>query len=213
MSPEAVLVLVDLGLFFFMTRTFNKANRASFIMVRGSSKMKMGVDSLAMESLAFLARWILWFALGWAVFSPFEPFLQGVEAAHVRIMLDGVGVETVSGGVAHQFFMNGKLIEISPLCSGLLEMILLASAILATRNEKRDSRVRGVIGGVLLLYLFNLIRMVITLLQLEHASLSFAVLTHDYLFRLLLILGFVFVYGGWLNRARIRGWMHQRGWL
>lgn len=182
-------------------------------MVQVASKNKFRTNKILLEALTFLSRWALWFALGWAVLSPFESFLQQIETAHVRIVLDWVGVETTSGVVAHQFLMNGKLIEISPLCSGLLEMILLASAILATRNEKWGSRIRGVVVGVVVLYLFNLLRMIVTLLQLEHASLSFAVFTHDFLFRLLLILGFVFVYGGWLNRTRIRQWMHQKGWL
>lgn len=182
-------------------------------MVQGSSKNKLRTNPVLFETFAFLARWILWFAIGWAVFHPFENILQGIEAAHVRTLLSWVGVETVSGIVSHQFLMSGKLIEISPLCSGLLELLLLASAILATRNEKWGSRLRGAVIGILALYGLNLLRMVVTLLQLEHASLSFAALTHDYLFRLLLILGFVFVYGGWLNRVRIREWMHQKGWL
>lgn len=182
-------------------------------MVQVPSKNKFRTNKILLETWTFLSRWVLWFALGWVVFSPFESFLQQIEAVHVRSILNWVGVETTSGVVAHQFLMSGKLIEISPLCSGLLEMLLLASAILATRNEKWSSRIRGAIVGVMVLYGFNLLRMVVTLLQLEHASLSFAVFTHDFLFRLLLILGFVFVYGGWLNRTRIHEWMHLKGWL
>ncbi len=182
-------------------------------MVQVSPKNKPWKNTIPLEAGAFLSRWALWFAIGWVLFSPYENVLQGIEAAHVRFVLNGVGVETVSGVVSHQFFMSGNLIEISPLCSGLLEIILLISAILATRNEKWDSRIHGAILGAIILYLFNLLRMVVTLLQLEHTSLSFAVFTHDFLFRLLLILGFVFLYGGWLNRARIRERMHQKGWL
>lgn len=158
------------------------------------------------EAATFLAHWGAWFALFYIFLHPFEYALQSFETLHVRFALSLVGVDTVSASLANQFFMNGKLIEISPLCSGLLEMILLATAILATKTEKVYTRLRGVMAGVVVLYLFNIMRMAVTLLQLEHESLEFATITHDILFRLALIIGFALLYGAWLNRIRLREW-------
>jgi exosortase/archaeosortase family protein len=89
-------------------------------------------------------------------------------------------------------------------------MILLGSAILATRGEKAYSRIRGALVGVVALYLFNLLRMVITLLQIEHSPMDFAAFTHDVLFRLILIVGFALVYGAWLQRKQIHEWAGKK---
>ncbi|MEK6820990.1 MAG: exosortase/archaeosortase family protein, partial [archaeon] len=118
-------------------------------------------------------------------------------------LLSSVGVSTSDAGNSIQFWMSGKRIEISALCSGMLEMILLASAILATPIRTVRARILGVVAGVGVLYVFNLFRMVVTLLQLEHTSLAFATLTHDVLFRLVLIVGFALVYWVWLHAERI----------
>ncbi|MEK6971095.1 MAG: exosortase/archaeosortase family protein [archaeon] len=168
--------------------------------------------SIKNEAIRFLLVWGAGFALLYMILSPFESLLQGVETEHVRFLLERVGVSTTAGGgVPFQFVMGNKTIEISPLCSGLVEMILLTSAIFATRGEKIGARIQGIAAGLILLYGFNLFRMVVTLLQLEYTSLSFAAATHDLLFRLLLIVGFATIYGAWLHRRKVWEWGREKG--
>lgn len=163
------------------------------------------------EGIIFLATFLVAAVVLYFVLSPFETNLQKIEANQTQSILNAVGVDTTPAGNPIQFWMNGKLIEISALCSGLLEMILLASAILATPTATPRKKILGIIIGVAILYMFNLFRIAVTLLQLEHASFSFAELTHDVLFRLILIVGFAALYGAWLNFDKVRIVLRQRG--
>jgi exosortase/archaeosortase family protein len=183
-------------------------------MVNVASKRENGEKrKIVREAIGFLGRWGLGFMLVYFLLAPFETHLQSIEANHVRGVLELVGVNTTPTLVPFQFFMNGKLIEISALCAGLLEMVLLASAMFATRGETARAKVGGIIVGVGVLYAFNILRMSITLLQLEHSSLSFAVITHDFLFRFILIVGFAFLYGAWLHRTHLYDWASRKGWV
>ncbi len=145
------------------------------------------------------------------LFSPLEYSLQTIETRHVRSLLSSVGVQTQNGFTPIQFWVNDRLIEISALCSGLVEFALLAGAILATNTASWKKRIIGIVVGVFLLYVFNLLRITITILQIAHTNMAFAEFTHDVLFRIVLILGFAFVYAGWLHFSRVRNWLftHQ----
>lgn len=169
-------------------------------------------NQLVREAVIFIASFLIVAGALTIILSPIEPFLQKAEAGQSQSILHAVGVNTNPAENPIQFWMNGKHIEISPLCSGLLEMILLASAIIVTPTASIRKKTIGIITGVFILYTFNLVRIVVTLLQLEHASFSFAEITHDILFRVILIIGFALLYSAWLNSKTIRSYLHANNW-
>lgn len=160
--------------------------------------------------ILFLAQVGVFTGLLFLLFQPMEFFLQELTATHAQFVLHVLGTATVSQD-AIQFWAGNNLVEISSLCAGLLEMILLVSAMLATDTVSLEKKMKGIIAGVILLYAFNIFRIVITVQQLVHTSLSFAEFTHDVFFRLMLLVGFAAIYAAWLNFGKIRGWGRAKG--
>lgn len=162
------------------------------------------------EGILFLAQMSVFAGVLFLLFQPFEIFLQEMVACHARAVLHVVGTNTIEQN-SIQFWVEDKLVEISPLCAGLIEVILLASAIAATRMVSMEKKIKGILAGIVLLYAFNIFRIVITVQQLVHTSFSFAEFTHDVFFRLILIGGFALIYAGWLNIEKIRAWSKVKG--
>ena len=166
--------------------------------------------TLVKEGILFLAQAAVFAGVLYIILQPFEIFLQELVAQHTQWVLNALGTTTTFQNTI-QFWAGAYLVEISPLCAGLLEMILLASAMAATSTVSNVQKTKGILAGVALLYLFNVFRIVITVQQLVHTSLSFAELTHDVFFRLMLIAGFAAVYAAWLNFGKISAWGRGKG--
>ncbi|MFH1664296.1 MAG: archaeosortase/exosortase family protein, partial [archaeon] len=61
-------------------------------------------------------------------------------------------------------------IQISYLCTGLMEFILLASAVIATAGISKEKKVLGVVGAGIATFLFNVARIVITVSLITGSS-------------------------------------------
>ena len=91
---------------------------------------------------------------------------------------------------------NGVGIVISELCTGLMEMFIVASAILASIGIDWRKRIIGAIASVILLQAFNFVRIFATLLViLGNHSLQTIEFTHNILFRIFL---FVVIAGSYI---------------
>lgn len=156
-----------------------------------------------MEGARFFLAWAMLSVILWIIFQPFELILQEVTRAHVQTILHAIGTNTILQNPI-QFWTQNKVIEISPLCAGLVEIILLASAMAATPTVSNRKKIIGIILGVSVLYVFNVLRIVFTVQQLVHTNVAFAELTHDVMFRILLVAGFALLYWVWLNSARVK---------
>jgi exosortase/archaeosortase family protein len=169
-----------------------------------------GKNPLLREGVRFILIWASLSAILWIIFQPFEIILQEMTRVHVQAILHAIGTNT-SSQTTIQFWAENKLIEISPLCAGLVEMILLASAMAAAKTVSHRKKVLGIILGMASLYVFNVLRIVFTVQQLVHTNLEFAEFTHDVFFRLVLLTGFAAIYWAWLNvdeillRGRVKG--------
>jgi exosortase/archaeosortase family protein len=155
-------------------------------------------NPLIREGIIFLATFAGLSIVLYAVFSPLESGLQALVASHAQNVLHSIGTPTQTLTTI-QFWAGNKLIEISPLCAGLIEMILLTSVMIATRNTAWQKKLFGMVGGIIVLYAFNILRIVFTVQQIVHTPFSFAEFTHDLLFRLILFAGFAGMYYVWLN--------------
>ncbi|MBM3282219.1 MAG: exosortase/archaeosortase family protein [Candidatus Diapherotrites archaeon] len=162
----------------------------------------MELTALLREGILFLTVFAGLSIILYVVFSPLEGLLQSIVASHARSILHVIGTPTQTLN-SIQFWAGNKLIEISPLCAGMMEMILLASVMMATRTVSRMKKIKGIVVGIALVYVFNLLRIVITVQQLIHASFSFAEFTHDWLFRGLLFVGLIGIYYAWLSTHSI----------
>lgn len=75
---------------------------------------------------------------------------------------------------------------------------------MATKGKKWKNKLKGIIAGIFLLQTFNIFRIVATIQQLNNMSIEFATLTHDLLFRIVLLVGFAILYAGWLYFPQIK---------
>jgi exosortase/archaeosortase family protein len=88
-------------------------------------------------------------------------------------------------------------IQISYLCTGLMEFVLLASALIATAGVENKKKVLGILGAGIATFSFNITRIIITIILIQKTSLETIELTHDILFRVslfALIAGYYFVW-------------------
>ena len=85
-------------------------------------------------------------------------------------------------------------VQIVSLCSGVLEISVLAGIILASMDVSFRKRLEGIAFGVVFIEFINVSRIVLSVLALGSGSFVFF---HDFLFRLTLIIGIVMFYFFW----------------
>ncbi|QQR93105.1 MAG: exosortase/archaeosortase family protein [Candidatus Iainarchaeum archaeon] len=164
------------------------------------------------EGVRFILTIVLVAGILFVLLQPFELHLQTLESELVQSGLRVVGTETRATANPIQFFAGEKLIEISALCSGLMEIILLVAAITATRDASVRKKVIGIVVGVGILFAWNLVRMLISIQQLLHTSLEFAEFTHGVLFRVMLVVGFALIYVAWLRSGEFLETGKKKQW-
>ncbi|MFH1750170.1 MAG: exosortase/archaeosortase family protein [Candidatus Micrarchaeota archaeon] len=87
--------------------------------------------------------------------------------------------------------------EIVDLCAGILELAVLAGIVFASFEKKMGYRIKGFALGLLLLLVFNALRISTTIYYFDLGNLEWSAALHDFLFRLLLIVVIVTYYAIW----------------
>jgi exosortase/archaeosortase family protein len=113
-------------------------------------------------------------------------------------------VTDTTNGQCYSFLANPstsgeKQIIISWLCTGVLEIIILISAILASFGINWKKKIAGIGIAIIAGVIFNLLRILITVNFILTQSGEIVELTHDVLFRLVLFIYIVVVYVLWFN--------------
>jgi len=145
-------------------------------------------------------------------------FYEQITGQTVQILLSAQGMNSESIGAVncnestylgdtiqsqcYSFNINEKQVVISWLCVGVLEIIILISAILASFGINNKKKAIGVIAAVILGIIFNLIRIWITVNLILTQSTETIELAHDLLFRVVLFVYIVAVYVVWFNWAK-----------
>ncbi len=88
-------------------------------------------------------------------------------------------------------------VEIGELCTGILELVVLVSAIAATPFISWRKKLYGAVAAFVGVNIFNLARIVVSINILINSSVETAVFTHDVLFRVSLIVVIAGFYGAW----------------
>tara|TARA_Y100000310_G_scaffold296055_1_gene327992 strand:+ start:100 stop:645 length:546 start_codon:yes stop_codon:yes gene_type:complete len=155
------------------------------------------------------------FLLGFTVFFFGLSFLFGliplevVELITAQVslfLLNLLGVNgTIEIGEPVKMLLGEKVILISYLCTGALELIVLVSGIAASFGIGIRKRLLGVGAAIFFGFAFNQARIVATILAIFGFSLPIVELTHDLLFRIFLfvyIAGFYAVWFWWATRTK-----------
>lgn len=106
-------------------------------------------------------------------------------------------------GKCYSFTLQDKTIHIAWLCTGVLEIIILVSAILASFGIKNKQKMVGVVLAIIVGVGFNLVRIILTISVVLTQNNQLIEFTHDWLFRIVLfvyITVFYVIWFYWANR-------------
>lgn len=151
----------------------------------------------------FILEFLVFYLLLTAIVYTFpKGFFESIVGASVNFLINLMGLETQTI-VGDQFDIHlvksGTIIIISWLCTGLLEIIILASTILATFGVKLKEKIEGIIVAIIVGFIFNLIRIMITISIILTQNAQTFELAHDLLFRATLFLYIVIFYVIWFS--------------
>jgi len=127
--------------------------------------------------------------------------LEWIELLLAKVVLFFLNLTGMNGEIVFQepvlILFENFSVQISYLCTGLLEFVLLVSAVIATEGIKRKKKIFGIIGAGIVTFVFNIVRIVFTVSLISESSLEVIELTHDVLFRIslfVLIAGYYFLW-------------------
>ncbi|MEK6972431.1 MAG: exosortase/archaeosortase family protein [archaeon] len=92
---------------------------------------------------------------------------------------------------------NGVNIQISYLCTGLLEAAVLLAAILASHGIAWKKRIIGALAGIVLAQLFNITRILLTITFILDSDIQTIEFVHNIFFRVTLFIVIVGIYAAW----------------
>ncbi len=145
-----------------------------------------------------------------------EILFKAATGIPTEFLLNAQGIET-----SHEYLQDytihvgsspGTTILISWLCAGVMEIIILISAIIASFGVSCEKKLKGIVAGIVTGYVFNLLRVWVTINIILTQSVEVADFTHDTLFRLILfvyITGFYVVWFYWSEHGipkRLKVW-------
>ena len=169
-----------------------------------------GILREAKLSAIFLIYFIISFALFNLVFLLLNlDYYTGFYIAGImKALLGGeVKTATVENKELAALQIGPSEIVFSSLCTGLLELSVLVSAIIASRGIKIKKRIIGVAFATLTVFVFNIMRIYITISFILSQNLNEAEILHNILFKSFLfvvIVGFYFLWFKWSTESEKR---------
>lgn len=157
------------------------------------------------KSIKFLSVFLIVFLLLQAIiyFVPMQVIEKPIaEGVLFYLQAKGYEGQVLLGEPVLIELANGVEIQISYLCTGLLEMIVLVSAVIASLGISWRKRVAGILAGVVLTQVFNFLRIFITVdFILSSNAVETIEFIHNILFRLALLAIIVGIYAVWFYSA------------
>ena len=166
------------------------------------SPLSMRLDrGEARKTGRFVALFVLVYLLisiGFYAIIPEQSLQQGIAGATAAMFSGDVSLEenpVVS-------LPSGIMIEISPLCTGMLELFIIVAAILSSVGISLKKRAAGAALAAAIVFALNIFRIsVTTLLILGAESLEVVELAHNILFRIFLFVSIAAIYIAWFYWA------------
>ena len=144
-------------------------------------------------------KFLVVLVLSFTVLSALIDFL--IPLKWIELLLAKIVVVFTGGEIVFQepvlILAENFSVQISYLCTGLMEFIVLVAAIIATTGIKKEKKLIGIIRAGIAVFLFNAGRIIITISLIEKTDLQTIELAHDLLFRIslfVLIAGYYFVW-------------------
>ncbi|PIN98197.1 MAG: hypothetical protein COT90_05360 [Candidatus Diapherotrites archaeon CG10_big_fil_rev_8_21_14_0_10_31_34] len=144
-------------------------------------------------------KFLVVLVLSFTVLSALIDFL--IPLKWIELLLAKIVVVFTGGEIVVQqpvmILAENFSVQISYLCTGLMEFIVLVAAIIATTGIKKEKKLIGIIRAGIAVFLFNAGRIIITISLIEKTDLQTIELAHDLLFRIslfVLIAGYYFVW-------------------
>ena len=151
-----------------------------------------------LETLVFLIK-ILVFAIPLYVIMQLQSILlplQGIVSANVVTLLQLFGFETYRNGFL--IATDGIAFIVSEDCTGWKSMLLLAALVCAVPRVAWQKRLAGIAGGLVIIYLGNLVRIMAVVLVWKACGIGTANLIHDIFWQFGLIALVLLTWMAWL---------------
>ena len=160
----------------------------------------------------FVVGFVLFYLITTGIVLPFQDPLKAMTAGNAQAMLSVQGIENETIGFTEAIGENAfsftiinenvrQQVNIIWLCTGILEIIILISAMLASFGVSWKKKVCGAIGAIIVGYVFNLLRVWTTLNIIMTQKIEVIEFSHDLLFRLILFLYIMVFYVAWFYWA------------
>jgi len=155
-------------------------------------------------------RFLLYFILVYLVFSMLAKGIVGIETIELWVAGNVLGILSFFGQTGTVSLTetaliqldSGIAIEISELCTGLMETMLIVGAIIASIGMSWKKRLIGAGATLIIAVIFNHLRIVVTtLLILGTNDLTLIEFTHNILFRITLLVIIAGLYIIWFYWA------------
>ena len=149
---------------------------------------------------------ILGFVLSYLILSGIvglfpEIMFKAATGVPTEFLLNTQGIQTNHDFLQdYTIYIGETTILISWLCAGVMEIIILISAIIASFGVSCEKKLKGIAAGIVTGYVFNLLRVWVTINIILTQSIEVADFTHNILFRVILfvyITGFYVVWFWW----------------
>jgi len=197
----------------------NKINKTDNPLADTFEKIKKYFNEQEEKIVKDQKKQFTWFVLGFLIFYlvlsgialPFADTLKESTGRSSETLLNIQGIATKSNGsveletenaYSFEVVQSGQTIFISWLCSGVLEIIILVSAILASFGVSWKKKFIGIIIAAIIGYVFNLLRILVTLNIILTQNAQVFEVAHDVLFRVVLFVYIIIVYVLWFNWAK-----------
>jgi exosortase/archaeosortase family protein len=178
-----------------------------FKKLRKEANSRKSLANVARFSCIFLACFLVF---AYAVIPATAGFWASMGGAHAQAagwLLSSFGVpSSVSGNVISMVVGESEVdFAVTQLCSGDIEIALLASLLLASIDVLLIWRVLGALLGAGLLLLLNPLRIAVTLWVTEGSGMDAGDAYHSIIFRLFLFVILVLYYFAWYRAFAARG--------
>ena len=166
----------------------------------------------AQKGAAFLLGFVVAFAFLSALIAlvPLEFFEMGVAGAVASLLSLGGAHPEIIFQEPVLILLRGEQIQISYLCTGLLEMLVLVSAVVASFGIARRERLLGAFGAVAVTFAFNQARIIATIHAVFGMGPEIGEIFHEFFFRaflFLVIVGYYALWFFWATRKKDAGAM------
>lgn len=132
-------------------------------------------------------------------YTPLKRFFGTMAAESSQTFLNALGTPSQIGLLENgNYYIETQdlLAELNEACAALVEIAVLAGIVFASFEKSLKERMRGFVLGLVLLLLFNPLRISLSVLFLDP-------LVHDVLFRVMLVITIIVFYAWWYYGKRV----------